>query len=112
MDWTPPPEPVTWTIKPVALGTTTYTTVTLRAPTTGDIIKASAVRGEGGMTVALRMISAVSAEAVPFEALLKVPAWQIEQMTNYFESFSGAPLPDPLRLAAEANLANSTSQAA
>jgi hypothetical protein len=112
MAWIPPPEPVKWDIKPVALGSTTYTTVTLRAPTPADIMKATALRGESGMAVALRLISAVSGEGIPFEALAQIPAWQIEQMSNYFESFTGAPLPDPLREAAAANMADIGSQPA
>jgi hypothetical protein len=112
MAWTPPPEPVKWDIRPVTIGTTTYTTVTLRAPTPADIMKATAIRGETGMAVALRLISAVSSEEIPFEALALVPAWQVEQMSNYFESFTGSPLPDPLREAAAANLADIGSQAA
>jgi hypothetical protein len=100
-DWIPPPEPVTWTIRPVSHGGTTYKTVTLRAPTSEDILKASANSRETGLAQALRLISAISEEAIPFEVLLKIPSWQIEQMTGYFESFSGAPLPDPLRFRAE-----------
>jgi hypothetical protein len=98
-EWKPPPEPVTWTIKPVNVGTTTYSSVTLRAPTPADILKATANARENSLTHALRLISAISEEQVPFEALLNVPTWQIEQMSGYFESFSGAPLPDPLRAA-------------
>ena len=33
-------------------------------------------------------------------------------MSNYFESFTGAPLPDPLREAAAANMADIGSQPA
>jgi len=96
-EWKPPPEPVTWTIKPVVNGTTTYTAVTLRAPTPADILKATANARENSLSQALRLISAISEEQIPFDALLKVPTWQVEQMTGYFESFSGAPLPGPLR---------------
>jgi hypothetical protein len=111
MDWTPPPEPVTWDIKPITLGSMVYTKITLSAPTPNHIMKATALRGDGGMAVALKLISAVSAEEVPFEVLAQVPAWQIEQMSNYFELFTGSPLPDPLRLAAERR-SETTSQAA
>jgi hypothetical protein len=113
MAWTAPPEPVVWTIKPVAYGGTTYTTITLRAPAAGDIIKATAVPGQSGLATALRLISAISGETIPYEALLSVPAWQIEQMSQYFESFSGSPLPDPLAPNATADVsAGSASPAA
>ena len=97
MDWTYPPEPVTWTLPvAIALGSATYSTVTLRAPTAGDVMKATAVSGASSTDVALRLISTVSAEAVPHEALQKVPAYLIEQMSNYLDCFGGAPLPGPL----------------
>ena len=114
-EWTFPPEPVTWILaKPVAYGGTTYTKITLRAPTAGDIINATAIPGQSGLAIALRMVSAISAETIPYEALLSVPSWQIEQMSNYFESFSGAPLPGPLapQPSTDESPAATTSQAA
>lgn len=95
--WSPPPAPLTWTFDPpLTLGTASYATATLRAPTAGDVLKATAVPGEGSIAVTLRLIAAVSAEQVPFEALLAAPAWQVEQMSAYFDSFAGAPMPQAL----------------
>ena len=101
-DRTPPPEPVTWELdKPLSFGPATYPAITLRAPTAGDVLKATAVRGAAGMEVTLRLIAAISAEGVPYEALLSLPAWVVDQMANYFDSFTG-PLPIPLRQEASA----------
>ena len=97
-DWTPPPEPVTWTLSPaIEFGSASYSAITLRAPKASDVLKATAVRGEFGLATTLRLISAISAEGVPFEALVHVPSWQIDQMSGYLDSFNGAPLPVPLR---------------
>jgi len=96
-DWTPVPEPVTWTLpKPLTQGGMSYTTVTLRAPTAEDILKATAVRGASGVDVTLRLIESTSAEHVPYEVLKKQPSWVIQQMSDYTEEFAGAPAPDPL----------------
>lgn len=97
MDWTPPPEPLTWTLpKPIPFGSVTYSAVTLRAPTAGDMLKAMAIPGASPYQVAMRLIAGVSAESIPYEALASVPAYVIEQMSNYLDTFGGAPLPDPL----------------
>ena len=97
MDWVPPPEFVPWTLPaPIAFGSVTYATVTLRAPTAGDVLKASAIQGASGMDVALRLIAAVSVEQVPYEALRFMPAYLVEQMSGYLDMFGGAPLPGPL----------------
>ena len=97
-EWHPPPEPVTWDLaKPLAFGSATYASITLRAPTAGDVLKATAVRGSGGIEITLRMVANISAEGVPYEALLGLPAWVVDQMSQYLDSFSGAPLPLPLR---------------
>jgi hypothetical protein len=97
-EWHAPPEPVTWELAaPLAFGSATYPTVTLRAPTAGDVLKATAVRGSGGMEVTLRLISTISSEHVPYEALLNLPAWLVDQMGQYLDSFTGAPPPLPLR---------------
>ena len=110
MAWTPPPEPVKWDlVPPVTFGSATYTGVTLRSPTAGNLLKATAVPGETGVSVTLRLISAISAEGIPFEAMLMVPSWQIEQMSNYFEMFNGAPLPGPLAERAAAALEDTIS---
>ena len=112
-DWIPPPEPVTWElVPPVSFGSTTYTAVTLRSPTAGNLLKATAVPGESGVQVTMRLIAAISAEGIPYEALLQVPSWQIEQMSSYFEMFNGAPLPGPLAARAAAALAALLSPAA
>jgi hypothetical protein len=62
MDWVPPPEPLTWTLdRPIPFASATYGTVTLRAPTAGDVLKATAIQGASGTDVTLRLIAAVSA---------------------------------------------------
>jgi hypothetical protein len=95
--WTPVPEPVTWTLpKPLPSGGLTYATVTVGAPTAGDIMAATAVSGASGVDVTLRMIEAASAEHVPYEVLKQQPSWLIEQISDYFGEFLGAPAPDPL----------------
>jgi hypothetical protein len=97
MDWVPPPEFVAWTLPtPIAFGSVTYTTVTLRAPTAGDVLKATAIQGSSGMDVSLRLIAGVSVEQIPHEALRLMPAYLVEQMTGYLDMFGGAPLPGPL----------------
>jgi hypothetical protein len=97
-EWTAPPEPVTWDLpKPLVFGSVTYATITLRAATAGDILKATAVRGASGMEVTLRLIANISGEGVPYEALSGLPAWIVDQMSSYLDSFNGAPLPIPLR---------------
>ncbi len=96
-DYIAPPSSVTWTLDPpVALGSSTYSSVTLRAPTGADVLKSIAVPGENGLQVTLRLISGISQEGIPFEALMLVASWQIEQMSHYLEMFNGAPLPGPL----------------
>jgi hypothetical protein len=96
--WAPPPGPVTWELDPpLKHNGGTYVAVTLRAPTAGDVLKATAVRGASGMEVTLRMISSISGEGVPYEALLLLPAWMVDQMSGYLDSFNGAPPPLPLR---------------
>lgn len=97
MTWSAPPEPVTWVFPtPLTLGTASYPAITLRAPTGADILKATALAGEPGYTVTLRLIANISVEQVPFEALLTAPAWMIDQMSRYFDAFNGAPMPGPL----------------
>lgn len=97
MDWVPPPEFVPWTLPaPVAFSGVTYATVTLRAPTAQDVLKAADIQGASGMQITLRLISAVSVEAVPYEALVTLPAYLVDQMGAYLDLFGGAPLPGPL----------------
>ena len=96
-DWIPVPEPVTWTLPtPLAFNGMSYGSVTLRAPTGADILKATAVRGAAGMDVTLRLIEAVSAEHVPYDALKTLPAYLVMQMSDYMDEFAGTPAPDPL----------------
>lgn len=95
MEWTPVPEPVTWTMPvPIADGGLTYTKVTLRAPTGEDIMKATAIQGASGTDVAHRLVEVVS--GVPYNVVKKLPWWQIQQMSGYMDEFAGAPAPDPL----------------
>ena len=101
--WQPPPEPVTWELqRPIAFGSATFSTVTLRAPTAGDVLKATAVRNASGMEITLRIIAAISGEGVPYEALLSLPSWIVEQMSRYLDSFNGNPPPLPLQVPAPA----------
>ncbi len=97
MAWVPLPEPLTWTLPtPLTFNGMQYGSVTLRAPSGADIMKASAIPGASGLDVTLRLIEAVSAEHVPYEALKTLPAYMVMQMGNYMDEFSGAPEPDPL----------------
>lgn len=99
-DWTLPPEPVTWHLHaPLSHGNATYSEVTIRCPTAGDVMKASAVRGASGMDVTLRLIAEINAEGIPYDALRGLPHWVVDQMSNYIDSFLGAPPPIPLRRA-------------
>ena len=96
-EWISPPEPMAWVLpRPLQHGQNSYASVTLRAPTAGDILKASAIPGATAFDMTLRLISAISLEGVPYDALLGVPAYLIEQMSAYLDMFGGAPLPDPL----------------
>ena len=73
-----------------------YPTITVRAPNVGELMKATAVPGANGLEVTLRLIEAVSAEQIPYAALLLCPAWVIDQISRYMESFAGTPMPSPL----------------
>jgi len=96
--WTPVPEPVTWTMPaPISGdGGLTYATVTLRAPSGEDVLKAMAIPGASNADITHRLIESVSAEHVPYDVVKKLPWWMITQMSDYMDSFLGAPLPDPL----------------
>lgn len=97
MDWVPPPEFLEWKLPtPIAFGSVTYATVTLRSPTAGDILKSMAIPGASGYDIGLRLISAVSVEQIPYEALMMIPAYMVDQMGSYVDMFGGAPLPAPL----------------
>lgn len=102
MDWVPPPEPMTWVLpNPIKFGSATYPTITLRAPTAGDILMATTIQGASNTQVGLQMIASISVEGVPYEALAQrgtdgLPAHLMEQMTGYFDMFGGAPMPGPL----------------
>ena len=97
IEWTPVPEPQTWALpKPMMHGGMHYSTVTLGAPTSEDVLKATAVVGASGLDVTLRMIESASAEHVPYDVLKKQPHWLNQQLSDYMEEFVGAPAPDPL----------------
>lgn len=117
-NWTPPPEPVTWTLpKPIDHNGVRYTTVTLRAPLVEDVLKASALQGASPYDMTRRLIAAVSVEQLPDDVALKIPDWMAGQMSGYLDSFAGAPEPVPLEewraamRAAAAALASSASPA-
>jgi len=106
IDWTPVPEPQTWTLpKPMMHGGIHYSTVTLGAPTSEDVLKATAVQGTAGLDVTLRIIESASAERVPYDVLKKQPHWLNQQLSDYMEEFVGAPAPDPLERWREARRA-------
>jgi hypothetical protein len=70
MDWIAVPEPVTWKLpKPGMSGGLQYDTLTVGAPTSANVLKASAVHGASGLDITLRMIEATSAENVPTRSL-------------------------------------------
>ena len=97
MDWIAVPEPVTWKLpKPGMSGGLQYDTLTVGAPTSANVLKASAVHGASGLDITLRMIEATSAENVPYEVLAQQPHWFNQQVADYFEEFTGTPAPDPL----------------
>lgn len=102
MDWSSPPEPMTWTLpKSIAYGGVTYHTITVRGPCAGDLLKAQAIAGQSNLGFTLRLIAGVSIEGIPYEALAQtgdngVPQYIIEQISGYFDLFGGAPLPGPL----------------
>lgn len=102
MDWTPPPEPIAWVLpKPLAFGSASYPSITVRSPSAGDILKANAMPGQSGLGFTLRLIAELSLEGIPYEALAQagpngVPQYIIEQITAYLDLFGGAPVPGPL----------------
>jgi hypothetical protein len=96
IEWKPPPATMTWTLSdPPRVGTMTYPQITMRAPRVGEVMKATAVPGATNLEVSLRLIETVSAEQIPYAALLEVPAWIVDQIGRYMESFSRAPMPTP-----------------
>jgi hypothetical protein len=101
-----PPEPVTWTFPtPIQFGPASYTSLTLRAPTAAEILKANALPGTVPLDMTVRLICAVSGDAIPYEAAIRLPAWIIGQMADYMDSFAGAPLPVPLEIWRRARMA-------
>jgi len=97
INWVPVPEPQAWTLpKPTRHNGVQYTTVTIGAPTSEHILKASAVHGASGLDVTLRIIEAASVEQVPYDVLKVQPHWFNQQIADYMEEFVGAPAPDPL----------------
>ena len=98
IEWQEPPSPVTWTLaKPLVFGSQTYPAVTLRAPLASEVQKATAVRGISNLEATLRLISAVSGEVIPYEALQGLPHYIVEQMDAYLNLFGGSPYPGPLQ---------------
>ena len=96
-EWVPVPEPIVWTLpKPQMSGGLQYTTLTVGAPTSEDVLKATAVHGASGLDVTLRMLESASAEHVPYDVLKVQPHWFNQQIADYLEEFVGAPAPDPL----------------
>ena len=96
-DWIPVPEPMTWQLPgPLTHNGMSYASVTLRAPSAADILKATAIPGAVGMDITLRLIEVVSAEHVPYDVLKTMPAYLIMQMSDYLDEFAGTPAPDPL----------------
>jgi hypothetical protein len=96
-DWTPPPEPLTWDLaNSISVNGGSFHTVTLRAPTGADILKATGVRGAGNAQIGMQLIAAVSMEGMPYEAVQLLPTYLIEQMNGYLDLFGGAPEPAPL----------------
>ena len=94
-DWIDVPEPITWTLRePMMHNGVSYATITLRAPTGEDMMKASAVRGASNIEVVHRLVETVS--GVPYDVLKKIPEWMTSQMASYFDEFAGQPMPDPL----------------
>lgn len=112
MDWTPPPEPMTWVLPaPIKFGAATYPTITLRSPSAGDVLLANAkVTGASNMQISLQLIAGLSVEGVPYEAIAQIgsdglPAYLVEQMTAYLDMFGGAPMPGPLAAWRDARIA-------
>ena len=94
-EWADVPEPLTWTLREaIKHNGVKYTEITLRAPTGGDTLKATGVKGASNLDTVHRLIEAVS--GVPYEVIAQVPEWMIGQMAGYFEEFAEAPAPDPL----------------
>jgi len=80
--WQPPPEPITWTLpKPMVHAGMRYDSVKLGAPTSEDVLKATAVRGAAPLEVTLRIIE--SASAVPYDVLKQQPHWFNQQIADY-----------------------------
>lgn len=102
MDWTPPPEPMTWQLPtPISFGSASYSTITVRSPSAGDVLKAQAIAGQSKLGFTLRLIAELSAEGIPYEALAQsgaggLPSHIVEQISGYLDLFGGAPIPGPL----------------
>lgn len=96
-DWASPPTPLTWELDDaISFNGATFHTVSLRAPTGADMLKATGTRGASNMQINMQMIAAVSMEQVPYEAVQLLPLWLIQQMNEYLDLFGGAPEPSPL----------------
>lgn len=102
--WQPPPAKVTWTLSPpITVGPMVYSEITMRAPTVGEIMAVTSVKGMSNLETTLRLVEKVSDEKIPYDVLVHVPAWIMDQISRYMEAFTNAPMPYPLaRLAAGA----------
>ena len=70
---------MTWALpKPMLHAGMRYDSVTLGAPTSKDVLKATAVRGAAPLEVTLRIIE--SASAVPYDVLKLQPHWFNQQV--------------------------------
>ena len=95
------PQSLQWTLeRPITHGGVTVETITLRAPTVGEVMKATAVQGRSNMEVALWMINAVS--GIDYGALQQLPEYIVGQMVSYMEEFARVPAPSPLERYREA----------
>ena len=82
--WTPVPEPIEWPLpKPATFNGIHYAKLTIGAPTSEDVLKATSVSGASGMDVTLRMIESASAERIPYDVLKKQPHWFNQQISDY-----------------------------
>jgi hypothetical protein len=96
--WSAPPPTVTWTLDPpIETASFKISTITLKAPTIGQMQKCSAVRGMSTQEVALRIIAEVASERPTYEATQQIPSHIIDQMVEYIGSFGGSPAPSPLQ---------------
>ena len=81
--WTPVPDPVAWPLaKPIMHNGVQYDTLTIGAPTSEDVLKASAVPGASGLDVTLRMIESASMSAARERRAYSVIGFREERDVN------------------------------